>query len=554
MSLKDRKHTPKPYGELDLNDSGRRLLVYYPYNAGLNVEPTPEPTPTPSVTASVTPTFTPTQTITPSVSPTFTPTPSATLPPPGPSSDMFVFSVDTSKSGGDTNSAGFNLFTNQNYGTSKIHWGDGDVYTFSGTNTLSEITHVYPDADVYDIWIETIGAFYGMNIQNDAKYDQKVIEMKQWGTGMSSWKNIFGLFQGCQNLTGVTATDIPNFTNIQTAAYMFLGCNKLDVINRFEDFDIAFNQGQPKYIGAFLSSAFSSAGRLTELPKVEGWDMTNVVDIGGFFENITSSAMASLDLSGWDVSNIANLQQLFTNTNFNNNSLNNWDVSSNETLSGTFQNTSFNQDISGWDTSNVVNFGSIFRGNDAFNHDISGWDTSKGTNFFGVFFGGGNNYSYSLSGWTFTGALTSFFRNSLYSADPLMDVSSVTNMSYMFYDSDNLYQGGAFVNNWDVSSVTAGFNSMFRNSSNLDFNLTGWTLNSGLSTLAFNDFLAGTSLPTARYDELLVWLDGQITAQSLIGAYAFNGGSSNYTLGSAAETARTNILANGWVLTDGGGV
>jgi hypothetical protein len=53
MSLQDRKHNPKPYGELELNDSGRRLMVYYPYNAGLNEvgpppSPTPFPTPTPS--------------------------------------------------------------------------------------------------------------------------------------------------------------------------------------------------------------------------------------------------------------------------------------------------------------------------------------------------------------------------------------------------------------------------------------------------------------------------------------------------------------------------
>lgn len=98
MSLKDRKHNPKPYGELDLNDSGRRLLVYYPYNVGLNSSgppPTPEPTPT--------------QTVTPTQTSTQTPTPTSTLTPTPTPSMLITFYLQTAESEDLQTAGGDNL-------------------------------------------------------------------------------------------------------------------------------------------------------------------------------------------------------------------------------------------------------------------------------------------------------------------------------------------------------------------------------------------------------------------------------------------------------------
>ena len=529
----------------------KRMMIYHPKRTGWRnrVETTPQPTPTNTPTPTITASVTPTPTITASVTPTFTPTPSATLPPPGPTADMFVMILDPSQAGGNANTAGFDLYNGQDYGTSIIHWGDGTQDVFSGTNSNFEISHQYPNGDLREVWIETIGAFYGFAFNNDSKFDRKLIEVKQFGTA-SAWSNYNGWFNGCSNLTGITATDIPNFTNAQALGFMFVNCTSLTTINRLEDWDTTFVSGSSK----FLSDMFVGCSTLgTEYLKLVNWDMTNIRSTSGMFKNVNSGTLTSLDLSGWDVSNVETFFEMFRSSSFNNSSINNWSFPSVTSINAMFQSTSFNQDISGWDVSNVSDFGSLFRINDAFNYDVSGWNTSAGTNFFGVFFNGGDNYSYSLSGWTVTGALTSFFRQTLYDHDPLLNTSGVTNMSYMFENSDNLYLGGQFINDWDVSNCTI-FTNMFQNADNLDFNLSGWTLNSGISTAAFSNFLLGSGLPTARYDELLVWLDGQITTHSLIGSYNFHAGNSTYTIGSAADTARANILSNGWILTDGGGI
>ena len=79
MPYIDDDFKPKPYGDLAYNNSGRNLLVYYPWRGGVKTtgpSPTPvTPTPTPSGGISPTPTPTPSSTITPTITPTTTPTP-----------------------------------------------------------------------------------------------------------------------------------------------------------------------------------------------------------------------------------------------------------------------------------------------------------------------------------------------------------------------------------------------------------------------------------------------------------------------------------------------
>ena len=91
MPYIDDDFKPKPYGDLAYNNSGRNLLVYYPWRGGVKTTgPSPTPvTPTPTPSGGISPTPTPSSTVTPTPTTTVTPTPSITTSPtPTPSATL----------------------------------------------------------------------------------------------------------------------------------------------------------------------------------------------------------------------------------------------------------------------------------------------------------------------------------------------------------------------------------------------------------------------------------------------------------------------------------
>ena len=72
----------------------------------------------------------------------------------------------------------------------------------------------------------------------------------------------------------------------------------------------------------------------------------------------------------------------------------------------------------------------------------------------------------------------------------------------------------------------------------------------GLNSVGdLSNFMTNVTLPTARYDALLVNWDAQEPFDGMSPDF----GNSTYTAGSAAATARANLISNdGWTITDGG--
>jgi len=59
------------------------------------------------------------------------------------------------------------------------------------------------------------------------------------------------------------------------------------------------------------------------------------------------------------------------------------------------------------------------------------------------------------------------------------------------------------------------------------------------------------TLSTPNYDALLVGWDAQVLQPNV----SFHAGNSKYSSGSAADTARTNMInSDGWSITDGGSI
>ena len=112
------------------------------------------------------------------------------------------------------------------------------------------------------------------------------------------------------------------------------------------------------------------------------------------------------------------------------------------------------------------------------------------------------------------------------------------------------------MNNIDVGNVT-NFESVFEFASSFDQDISMWNIVSGTN---FTNFMSSAGLSTTNYDLLLVGWEATLQASFPAGAgYAptinIHFGSSTYTTGSAAETARTSLISTfGWTITDGGGV
>ena len=97
---------------------------------------------------------------------------------------------------------------------------------------------------------------------------------------------------------------------------------------------------------------------------------------------------------------------------------------------------------------------------------------------------------------------------------------------------------------WDTGKVTH-MTLMLRGTS-FDRNIAAWDVT---ALTAAGNFLLSVTLSTANYDALLIGWEGQAVNDTV----TFHGGSSTYTGGGAAATARAALVSDhSWAITDGG--
>lgn len=248
------------------------------------------------------------------------------------------------------------------------------------------------------------------------------------------------------------------------------------------------------------------------------------------------------------LSNGAIITRLFRNcTNLSTfNNLNFWDMSTITSLSECFSGTDFNQDISAWNVSNVISFNQMFLSAELFNQDISAWDVSSCTNFTNMFNGAlaYSNNDTSLNNWDVSNAILMprMFRNTAFnSAIDSWNVSSVTDATEMF----ELSVFNQDISSWLFTSLQTAV-QMFNANNAFNQDISGWNLLAITNMSGFN-----ADLSTANYDAFLVAVNALVPIPQNV-TLAMR---SNYSSGSAAETARNNLINNnGWTITDFGPV
>ena len=295
-----------------------------------------------------------------------------------------------------------------------------------------------------------------------------------------------------------------------------------------------------------LNQAFRACSELTHL-NATNLDTSNITSFYLTFYGCTKLTHIT-GLSGWDASSLTGTacQQTFYNCgvlDFNQGATTNFGAN--------------------WGTNlgNCTNFSNMFTlvGNTTEctgPPEVEDWDMSGATTIYQMF-----NYLKTQGGVNVTN----------------WDISSTTDIRNTFFH----YKGNvADVQNWEVPSTITSMYRFVRHAINLttinfadtnsDFsNVTTWQefgYNSALTSLQFpstmsfaattnmTNFLYGCTIATADYDDLLIKLeDTWIDPGGFSGT--LTGGNSKWTddaPGGPVDTARTNLQAAGWTLSDGG--
>ena len=266
--------------------------------------------------------------------------------------------------------------------------GSGTV-THTGTASLYT-TITFPTAGQYTVNILPTSSnfkFY-FNASTGTTTSRKLIELSQWGN--NSWNaDLQRMFYGCNNLK-ITATDVPNFSNVTNMAYMFAYCSSLTTVPSMNSWDTSN--------ATAMNSMFSSATDFNQ--NIGNWDTSNVINMSSMFSNATNF---NQDIGNWDTSNVTDMNYMFSAaTNFNQD-IGNWDTSNVTTMNYMFYRaTSFNQNVGNWDTSKVTNMHGIFYYATNFNQNIGNWTLHASVNLANILSGSGLdclNYSKTLQGW-----------------------------------------------------------------------------------------------------------------------------------------------------------
>ena len=218
-----------------------------------------------------------------------------------------------------------------------VDWNNDGVYDQFGLT--GNVTHDYGTAGTYTVAIR--GAFPRIyfNGYPDAT-PFKILDIIQWGDQV--WSSMESAFLGCRNLN-ITATDIPNLTNVTSMLGMFYGCRNLN---------------GPANIGS--------------------WNVSTVNDMASMFN--TAYAF-NQNISSWNVSKVTQMNFMFFDTKSFNQNINSWDVSAVLNMRSMFQYaTAFNQNIGSWNVSKVTLMLNMFNSASAFNQILGAWGTKFNAN------------------------------------------------------------------------------------------------------------------------------------------------------------------------------
>ena len=299
-----------------------------------------------------------------------------------------------------------NTFTIANSISLSLESSDGGKNMGKRTLPRNEATIVkYVSIDVGDMHTYTVTTYY-----NNLDIDQSADKGKSFSytieVGASVGTNDTLIAQNDTNSSTAKVFNGP-ITKEQVESITFKDTNKVPS-NAVASWDVSKAQN-----GSIMAYTLNEdSDDLYELYIGQEGGVTLGEDASYMFGYYSS--LSSMDLTYLDTSNVTNMYRMFYNSSATTLDLSSFDTSNVTNMSWMFNDSKATSlDLSSFDTSNVTNMYSMFYNSSATNIVLSGWDTSKVTNMRSMFS--------SLSTTNVTGL-------------DKLNTSSVTNMSYMFYE------------------------------------------------------------------------------------------------------------------------
>lgn len=165
----------------------------------------------------------------------------------------------------------------------------------------------------------------------------KLLEVSQWGTIV--WSTFEYAFANCKNLD-ITATDVPDLSNVTNMGYMFLSCSNLVANSSINNWNTS-NVTNMRYL-------FATNGPFNQ--PVGNWDVSNVTDMGWMFHLLNNF---NQPLKNWNTSNVTKMDHMFHGC------------------------VNFNQALNSWNTSNVTDMNTIFSEATSFNQNLGMWNLTS---------------------------------------------------------------------------------------------------------------------------------------------------------------------------------
>lgn len=230
----------------------------------------------------------------------------------------------------------------------------------------------------------------------------------QWGA--VPWTSFENAFTNT-GLGSITASDIPNLTNVTSLKSMFRGCSGLN---------------GPLNINSWNVSNITNMSELFMDPQsfnqaISLWNTGNVTNMSDMFNRAVSF---NLNIGNWNTSNVINMSRMFKNAPEFNRPIGNWNTAVVTNMSEMFADEffsgvayKFNQNIGAWNTGAVTNMSGMFNGARAFNQNIGGWNTSNVTNMSDMF-KRASAFNQNIGAWNTSNVTTMarMFRNDLITA------------------------------------------------------------------------------------------------------------------------------------------
>jgi len=159
-----------------------------------------------------------------------------------------------------------------------------DIVVANFNDLSDEETITFASAGIYDLEVfpKASNGFNRIKFNGSGDKD-KIKDVKQWGNIV--WSSFSKAFKNCYNAL-VTATDIPNLSNVTSLQEMFRQMKKAD-------------------------------------PDVSNWDTSNITTLQDMFHETED---ANPDVRNWDVSNVRNMILTFFRSGFDRD-ISNWDLS-----------------------------------------------------------------------------------------------------------------------------------------------------------------------------------------------------------------------------------